>query len=346
MARTDVLVVGAGPAGIAAARELIGSGARVTLIDRHATPGGKPCGGGLTREAFELCGIDPASPRRSERAFDRLRVRGPTGRIELSHDRPLIVMVDRPSWTARELDALGAAGCEVRLGERLVDLGSGFATTSQGRIGFEFLVGADGSASRVRRLLGLERGPAMRAWQLRVDPSAPALAAIGADRPSVWFDPARFGSGYGWLFPAAGEVRVGCGAPLGALGSGRLKAGFRSWLGELGLAAVGGRAQCATIACGYLGHRFGPVRLAGDAAGLASPVTGEGIAQALISGREVAREILDPAYRSDVIPRLAARHRRTHDTLAHPRIGKALLGLAPLLLRLPGIRRAALRRFT
>ena len=82
-----------------------------------------------------------------------------------------------------------------------------------------------------------------------------------------------------------------------------------------------------------------------DAAGLASPVTGEGIAQALISGAEVAREITEPGYRSGKIATLAARHRRTHDTLAQPLVCRALYGLSPWLLGLKAVRERTLARY-
>ena len=63
------------------------------------------------------------------------------------------------------------------------------------------------------------------------------------------------------------------------------------------------------------------------------------------SGAEVAREILEPGYRSSVLEALAARHRRTHQLLAAPFIGAALFALAPPLLGIPAIREAALRRY-
>ena len=102
--------------------------------------------------------------------------------------------------------------------------------------------------------------------------------------------------------------------------------------------------RAGTINACYLGHRFGPIYLAGDAAGLASPVTGEGIAQALISGHEVALEILDPTYRSQKIPKLAARHRRTRRTLSFPGL-KHLLSMTPLLFKIPSIQEKTLRHY-
>ena len=57
----EILVVGAGPAGLAAAHTLAQGGARVQLIDRSLQPGTKACGGALTARAWAEAGLDPAA---------------------------------------------------------------------------------------------------------------------------------------------------------------------------------------------------------------------------------------------------------------------------------------------
>jgi geranylgeranyl reductase len=279
------------------------------------------------------------------RTFDRLVVRSPTGSCEICGRAPLLAIVDRGQWIASLVDEARGAGCDVRLGVRALGLVPGRVATDEGLIRFGSLVGADGARSRVRNWLGLPVGPTVRGLQLVVDRGDPALDRLRLDAPCVWFEPARFGPGYAWSFPAADEVRIGCGAPSTSRAARDLKRSFLAWLTSSGIDPARGRMQAGTIGCGYAGHRFGRVFLAGDAAGLASPVTGEGIAQALLSGREVAREILDPGYRSKIVPEIAARHRRTHDVLGSPWLGAALYRLAPWLLRVGPIREQALKRF-
>lgn len=342
---TDALVVGCGPAGIAAARSLAERGARVVLVDRSLGPGGKACGGGLTRRAWPLARIDAARPLRGAETFARIRVRTALGEVALaSEGAPLLVTIDRLSWAADEIAALKDLGVDVRLGERLVGIRGHTALLLGGPLGFGALVGADGAGSRVRRLLGLPRGLVVRAWQVRLPRGTRFSTAVTTDAPTIWFAPLHVGGGYAWAFPCQEEVRLGMGASERMVEAGALKREFLRWLAELGVDLGGRRLQCGSIACGYAGHRFGRIFLAGDAAGLASPMTGEGICQALLSGAEVAREIAEPGYRSAVIGELAVRHRRTHDALAAPVI-RLLSAAAPLLLRIPAIRQETLDRY-
>src|SRR5712691_8257131 len=99
MERFDVLVVGAGPAGSAAAIRLARAGASVLLVDRARFPRDKPCGGGLTGRALRHapCDVSPVV----EHVVDRFVLRlGYRRRFTRSSDTPLVLMTQR-----RRLDA-------------------------------------------------------------------------------------------------------------------------------------------------------------------------------------------------------------------------------------------------
>ncbi|MCP4603218.1 MAG: FAD-dependent oxidoreductase [Proteobacteria bacterium] len=342
---TDVLVVGAGPAGIAAASMLAHSGVKTVLIDRHLEPGGKACAGGLTETAWRPAGIDPKNPPPWANVFEELVICAGLGSFALDKREPLLITIDRQAWARERIKELEALGVDVFLGERLIGLEKECAVTSAGQRRFGFLIAADGAVSRTKKLLGLGTGLVMRAWQIRVDSSSICQTELDVRTPKIWFETGLTKSGYTWAFPFSGEIRLGCGASSQALDPKRLKRMFFDWIGRFGLDGRSGSVETGAIGCGYVGHRFGSVFLAGDAAGLASPLTGEGIGQALISGAEVAREIIDPAYRSCIITALATRHRRTHDVLLHPFIQGPLYALAPGLLKIPFIRKATLNRY-
>jgi geranylgeranyl reductase len=258
---------------------------------------------------------------------------------------PMIVTIDRKAWTRERLEQLRDLGVQVRLGERLIGFDRSSITTNLGRYRLGIMVGADGASSRVRRRLGLRSGLKMRALQVRVPNHLPGRDAFEVREPTIWFDTTFFGSGYAWAFPAPGELRLGCGASAELLRGGELKKAFAKWLSTIKVNTDGRRLEAGNIGCGYRGHRFGRIFLAGDAAGLASPVTGEGIGGALVSGEEVAREIVDPTYRSASIAALVSKHRRTHDMLLHRNICRPLYALTSCLLRIPRVRNAAFSRY-
>ena len=342
----DAVVVGAGPAGIAAARALAKNGAKVLVVDKHISPGGKSCAGGLTSTAWRAAGIDPINPPSYSTVFNAISVRAKYGETRIETGGEILVTIQRRLWTKERLAELEALGVEVHLGERFVGLDQDTIVTSRDSVFGGALVAADGARSRVRRLMGLGLGRWMRAWQLTIDAEELRLkSSVNIDVPTLWLDPDLFGPGYAWAFPARGELRIGCGAPAEAVGRTEMKRIFFSWISGLGTSVDKGEVSTGTIGCGYAGHRFGRVFLAGDAAGLASPLTGEGINQAMASGAEVAREIIDPNYRSSVIAEIAHRHRRTSDAVHGGGIGSALFKFAPLLLRVPQINKETVRRY-
>jgi geranylgeranyl reductase len=299
----------------------------------------------LTRTCFGAAGIDPACPPKHARVFDAIEVCAGLGKTRLCSSETIIATVDRRAWTERRLDDLGGLGVDVRLTERLTGIDGSAAVTDRGRVEFGALVGADGSSSRVRRLLGCKMGEKLRAWQIKADPFLVDKRDLSLDIPTIWFEPSLFGSGYAWAFPARSEIRIGCGASARALDAAGLKKAFFSWISRFGLDSKSGAVESGIIGCDYAGHRFGRIFLAGDAAGLASPVTGEGIAQALVSGQEVAKEILDPNYHSGAIALLGARHRRTRQVLAKKYVHGALFPLASLILKSRFLSGETLRRY-
>ncbi|MCP4198454.1 MAG: NAD(P)-binding protein [Proteobacteria bacterium] len=349
----DILIVGAGPAGMAAASLLVKSGAKVTIIDRDPEPGGKACAGGLTKANWPLAGLDPHALAEHATAYRELVVKTRFGSVSLRNPMtdlavgpvPMIITIDRKAWAKERLGQLRDLGAQVRLGERLIGFDKLSVTTNRGCYRVGFMVGADGPSSRIRRRLGLPTGLKMRAFQMRVPTQMAGRVAIENREPTIWFDSTLFGSGYAWSFPAKGELRLGCTASAELRGAGELKKSFRKWLSTLEINTDAGRLEAGNIGCGYQGHRFGRIFLAGDAAGIASPVTGEGIGGALISGEEVAREIVDPRYRSASIAALAAKHRRTHDILLHRNICGPLYAVTSCLLTIPWVRTEAISRY-
>ncbi|HHK60735.1 MAG TPA: NAD(P)/FAD-dependent oxidoreductase [Desulfobacterales bacterium] len=325
MERFEVAIVGGGPAGLACARDLAANGRRVVVIEAQPVIGPKICAGGITWAGLQD-GI-PASL--AERRFAVQHVHTPWQTVRLEAGHPLVVTMSRArlgEWMAQQAKA---AGAEIISNCRVEEIEPERLHTDQGKIGCRFLVGADGSKSLVRRFLGLDRrspgggrpkgiGLGVQYWLQGVWP-----------RMEWHLVPRRFGHGYGWIFPHGDRCSVGAYAGWPISGR-RLARALNQWLGDLGVAEARKnlRQEAFPIRYDFRGWRFGAVFLAGDAAGLASALTGEGIHPAIVSGRAIAATILGQNGERLLAP-LLARHRK------HRRYQR-LAALGPLATRLLG----------
>lgn len=295
--RYDVIIIGAGPAGIACAQALAGSSLSVLMLEKSETIGPKICAGGLTRMAaqFGVPGDRARSFSEQVVCLDDL----PPFRIVLSH--PMIT-VNRTDLARHHLTGLaGTANVEIVAGTKATRLSDGAVWTDRGVFSFRFLVGADGSQSIVRKHLGL---PSRFGIGLYYE--VPRLS----DEVRFHFRPGIVRSGYLWAFPHRDCTNVGIGFNPDRLTAGLAKVILQQHVKELGFASDGARLRGGTISHLYRGCRFGNVFLAGDAAGLASKASGEGIPFALVSGREIGRAILDAGYRMPEFRRMLTLKRR------------------------------------
>ena len=332
--RADVAVIGAGPAGSAAALVLARAGARVALVDKTRFPRDKACGdlvGPRGVQVLDDLGVRLAG---AELVGD-MRVVGPTGRsVRLpcragrtypGHGVALPRVVLDETLRDAALDA-GCVGRIARAGAPLGDDGrlAGFELSDGTRLRADVVIGADGAMSRVASAAGLvDEGRVLWGFALRLYFDAPV------DLPTiVLWDEGRWRGfpGYGWIFPGPGG-RANLGVGVGVLGD-RAAAGhasrslgaFVAVLDRFGLLDHAARLPAERLGgwlkMGMVGTTpaRGPVLLAGDAAGLVNPLQGEGISEALASGRAAAEAVLAcpaaPAthYRSFLAQRYASFH--------------------------------------
>jgi geranylgeranyl reductase family protein len=296
----DVAVVGAGPAGACAARVLAEAGARVVLLEKHALPRYKTCGGGVVGRALRglpphvRADVEAAAVEHSCHTAD-IELGDDGTRIRAQRQRPVISMVMRDRFDAVLVAAAERAGAEVRprcamhavmIRDDRIEL-----ETKGGPVVARFVVAADGATSETARLCGWSPprpfAPALEA-EVRVGDADFARLA-GAAR----FDFGPILAGYGWVFPKRAHLSIGvCTMRSGV----NLNVSLARYLKALGLDRLEGVEKHGFFI--PLGPRAeglvrGRVLLAGDAAGLADPVTGEGISAAIESGTLAARAILD-----------------------------------------------------
>jgi geranylgeranyl reductase family protein len=309
----DVLVVGAGPGGSIAATVLARGGARVGLVDKQSFPRDKACGdliGPRGLRLLEDLRIDVPGPRR----VGDMIVVGPTGKqvtlpcAEGATYPDHGVAIPRSSFDALLHSQAAVAGAEPMVARvetpRFDSDGAlvGFVLSDGTTADADFIVGADGATSRVADVAGLvEPRSVLWGFALRAYIEDPVqLPHIAFWEPTAW----RGFPGYGWLFPGLdGSANVGLGVgTLADRGSGaqatRAFDDFVDHLRHIGVLTgppqtirhrLGGWLKLGMV--GTVPAR-GRVFLVGDAAGLVNPLQGEGISQAMGSGRAVGQAIL------------------------------------------------------
>lgn len=279
----DVLCVGLGPAGARAARAAAGLGARVLAVDRRSTPGVPvqcaefvPSLVGIDTTALGACACQPIEAMETFVEDERPDRTAPfPGQ-----------MLDRAAFDARLVQEARDAGAECRFDApvRSIDRHGRVHLADGSAIVAAAIVGADGPRSIVGRAIGEVNRALVETRQVTVPLVRPHAS-------TDIFLSAAIPGGYGWLFPKGNVANVGAGtlpAQRGALKDivdalvVRLAAEHR--VEPRVLALTGGAIPVGgpLVPRGMLGAVG--VALAGDAAGLANPVTGAGIASAVQSG--------------------------------------------------------------
>ena len=206
----DAMVVGAGPAGCAAAYDLAAAGQSVLLLDKKDFPRAKACAGGLTSKAVQALrySIEPVV----RKVVGRIRLEGespsssPADAVLLKSREPICVMTVRAEldeYCLRKTIAAGAclekiAGVRqiVRCGEQVHLLTPGQSYRAR------FLVGADGASGQVRRLCAAGSWFS-QGFALEVQTAAPP------EEVDLTFDFASVSHGYAWIFPKGDHLNVG-----------------------------------------------------------------------------------------------------------------------------------------
>lgn len=294
MSRFDVLVIGAGPAGSTAARELAAAGARVLVVDRAEFPRYKACGGGIPLRTEKLLPFPIENVVEDSVNLLEVSLRGRSGFVRDS-GAPFAHMVMRERFDALLLEHAQRAGAEFRPGTTIRKATQNGAVHVTAEGGFQaeagFVVCADGAHSPVGKMLGLGRDiEECAAWEVEV--RAPKITHQ-VHRARAMIDLGYRPWGYAWMFPKASVLSIGIVVPRERANA--MKDSVRDYITRLGLAHAD-----IDIAKGHkIRFRRGDERivqgralLAGDAAGMADEFTEEGISYAIHSGRLAARNVL------------------------------------------------------
>ena len=293
----EVIIVGAGPAGSTAAREIAARGHEVLLLDRARFPRDKPCGGGVTVRCADLLpfSIDPVV----EDVITHARLRVRDGRdVERSAGGAITYMTQRRRLDAFLVEQAQALGAEFRDGQQVTAVhrlpdGTYEVATRDERHTARVVIGADGANGIVANRLGYDAipdGAAALEGNIRFPDSVPAQF-----RGRVVLNFGEVPGGYGWVFPKGDHVNVGVGGWKHAAGP-RLRGYLDDLCRRYGLDPASVEAlRGHTLPMARPGMTIAALGSAviGDAAGLVDPLSGEGIYAALASGVAVAPAVAD-----------------------------------------------------
>lgn len=281
----DVVVVGAGPAGAAAALAARRAGASVLLLDKADFPRDKPCGDGVAPHALDvLAGLGVTGVEDGYAPVPSLRLVGPAGgAVARAHARPTYT-IPRRSLDGRIVDAAVAAGAVLRRHtvRRVEERGA--RVVLDGVVSAGVLIGADGAYSVVRKALGQPpNGPGHLALAIRGYAPAPA----GPPEQRI-VTASREWPAYAWAFPIGdGTANIGYGEVLHgrSISRAHLLDRLAALLPDVDVgAATGLRAHHLPLSTRRPVPARGRLLLAGDALSLINPFTGEGIFYAVLSG--------------------------------------------------------------
>ena len=288
--QTDILIVGAGPSGCMAANILKDAGRNVTLLDKNNFPRHKPCAGGLTPKTVEELPFEITDLKQHD--SEKMLFKFTNGKtVDLNNESGACKMVVREEFDNFFLNYVKNKGVKLMKG-KVIDINDApdevIVETSDYKIKCKFLIGADGANSSVRRLT----------TDLKFKNPVFAFEGLVDRRLSSRKVPTKFvfnELGYGWIFPKKDHYNVGIGNLVynSAQPKPKKKDLFSFVKDELGTDEI---THITGFPIGTEGNEYIPTSertyLIGDAAGLAETLLGEGIYNAVISGKYIANSIV------------------------------------------------------
>jgi flavin-dependent dehydrogenase len=298
-----VVIIGAGPAGLSCARILGQNGIHTLLVEKKQVIGSKVCAGGLTWGG--LAGRIP--DYLVEKAFPIQHIKTRLQSISLHADHPIIVTVNREKLGRFMLEQATESGVKILPATRVLQIRPNELILRQAKedhtqkVTFDYLVGADGSHSIVRRYLNLSTKELGVGLNYQVPGEYDTMEwHLNAD---------YFRNGYGWIFPHRTSFSIGAYTDASVMQASTLQKNLICWAKGQGVDLTAVKCRAEFINFDFSGWNFHPVYLAGDAAGLASALTGEGIYPAIVSGETVARKIIDPDSDNSSLERIIKKQR-------------------------------------
>jgi geranylgeranyl reductase family protein len=311
----DVIICGAGVGGSIAAEELAAKGFSTLLLEKHALPRYKACGGAVTQDFID-----------EEKLPDSIIKR------HIEH-----LVLHHINYESLEKQGRGAclwrADLDFFLTQRAVSEGAilhdrepvvnvkrdndlYLVKTKSSEFQGQTLIAADGVSSLVLQCFGWNRFEAddlAQTMTLEINLGEKTIAdRFGNKHLHLYFGYSVSQMGYGWVFPKHDTVSVGWGCQLSRIKNAKKE--FDNFLQTLKKSLVGGKLirKAAHLLPAALRQPVGKGGLlaVGDAAGLVDPISGKGIPYAAMSGR-LAAKVLKKALEGEKVEQAATMYQET-----------------------------------
>lgn len=285
----DVIVAGAGPAGSITAKTVANEGYRVLMLEKNPACR-SPCAGYISR----TINIEMPAGSVIQSKITRMRTYFP----DLSfHDFRLNgFVVDRPLFDMELVGKAVESGAEIKWNSPLVGMGTEGVRFRDGKSSGKIIVGADGVFSKTAALSGLgkQRFAACAQYHMK------GIHTL-SQTCEIFFDTFYAPGGYIWVYPTgADSAKVGVGITKGRVSAREHLDAFISKAERF----CGEKKEYITGALPVGGLReklvFNNVLLVGDSAGMADPVTGAGINNAMLAGEIAGKTIIKALEKDDL----------------------------------------------
>lgn len=285
----DVVILGGGPAGIAAAIALSDAGVSTVLVEKYTYPREKICAGILTHKTISFLEKN-LSFHKMKHAFSSNQVttmyqRNDMGQFTIQFP---FYLVQRQVFDFELLDFCREKGTHIIEGLTAIKLfpdENKIILSNDQSLTYKFLIAADGVFSWVRKQLGLSNFPMAFCIQNTIERKLCSEPLRNLQEIKLNFGDVPLG--YSWIIPYHKHIAVGTGAFTNEVDYNALLIAHEKLCKHIALPTIAKRRGAFVPIGGFNNqaeHPYENIVITGDAAGLVNPLTGEGIYHALLSG--------------------------------------------------------------